>query len=314
MVRSLTSLHAFSHNMLLVHSAVAAAWCTNDHVAHCPAPTLINETTAACEGKSGPALWGVCQKSCGLCTPAVERQHYVIVTMARSYSTTFCWALDQHPAIRCDYERFRDNHDVEAWSTYWAKCAYAACGYKTFPLPWSIQSTMPLNLTIQGPGGLPPRQAASSRYILLRRGNDTAHFESEQRAWNTGDWATSPSIRANRNQQRGAKDPARAPTLEAFMRKKKRYVEAWREYTAQLPKWQTLELISEDIGTATGLNHTTMNRVAQFLGQRAYLPWWADAMDKCVAGGNVAKWHPPTQFKKEPRAWPCGPHIANQSL
>ena len=130
--------------MLLVHSAVAAAWCTNDHVAHCPAPTLINETTAACEGKSGPALWGVCQKSCGLCTPAVERQHYVIVTMARSYSTTFCWALDQHPAIRCDYERFRDNHDVEAWSTYWAKCAYAACGYKTFPLPWSIQSTMPL--------------------------------------------------------------------------------------------------------------------------------------------------------------------------
>ena len=90
---------------------------------------------------------------------------------------------------------------------------------------WSIQSTMPLKLTIQGPGGLPPRQAASSRYILLRRGNDTAHFESEQRAWNTGDWATSPSIRANTNQQRGAKDPARAPTLEAFMRKKKHYVE-----------------------------------------------------------------------------------------
>ena len=70
------------------------------------------------------------------------------------------------------------------------------------------------------------------------------------------------------------------------MRKKKHYVEVWREYTAQLPKWQTLELISEDIGTATGLNHTTMNRVAQFLGQRAYLPWWADAMDKCVAGGE----------------------------
>ena len=223
-------------------------------------------------------------------------QPYMIFADERTGSTSLCWALDQHPQIKCDHELFKNEWmctellryvhllpsptDAEsergACGTvlsnlsrvvegYWARCSYGACGGKVFPANLPVSHTVH-DLFKQN------RFAFGARVIKLVRLDKHAQYTSRIAARASGDWGSTPALRAAAQTQRRARRQSprakHAPLIngtdfELFQREQL----AWQRQVEELrPMHYFLRIFTEELVGGGRLNKTTLNRIAAHIG------------------------------------------------
>jgi hypothetical protein len=167
-----------------------------------------------------------------------KRKSFVVLTMPRSASTTFCERLRDEEGFGCSGEllwhgRSHLKYIVQHWrmkcsiwpldtcdqgcltsalDKYWSTCKNRRCGFKVFPEH--------LESCTSGPQYF--RDIGVSKVIILERRNKTAQYESLAKAYATGDWGWGPG---------GKKDPEwrKEHPQEEFIRSMNQWYATLRE-------------------------------------------------------------------------------------
>ena len=238
---------------------------------------------------------------------------YMIFADERTGSTSLCWALDQHPQIKCDHELYKNEIGGRPTSwvceqllryvglpppaqqnsacpavmrnlgaimdRYWSRCAYGACGGKVFPV--NMLGSHRVDEIFRN------RFSADVRLVQLVRRDKHAQFVSRSKARASGEWGSTPALRAatgNRGANRGGgpRVRVRVPPSDAAFELFATEQRAWERQVERLnPSHHFLRIYTEELIGGGRLNRTTLNRVAQHLGVG---PYSMHAFNAMIAG------------------------------
>lgn len=237
---------------------------------------------------------------------------YMIFADERTGSTSMCWALDRHPQIKCDHELFKNEwactellHYVRfsiprsgtckavldnlgpVLERYWDRCSYSTCGGKVFPAnlpaPRTVHDMFARN-----------RHLFGARIIKLMRLNKHAQYASRNAARATGNWGSTPALRAvaaakaHHRMKKRIPPPITNQTDFALFQAEQL---AWQRQVEELrPLRHFLTIFTEELVGGGRLNKTTLNRIATFLGVRPYSPRLLHAMQESQRVGEKVSW------------------------
>ena len=248
---------------------------------------------------------------------------YMIFADERTGSTSLCWALDNHPQLKCDHELLKNDwvcsklmahvgaHGASTPASkegrlptpgagacdavmadlggimqqYWARCPYDACGGKVFP------ANLPRPHTVHE--FFRNSYAFGARVVKLVRLDKQAQYSSRAAARTSGEWGSTPSLRASRGGSGRARHSLDLSSPKERAKFKRFELEqlAWQRQVEELrPTRHFLRIFTEELVGGGRLNLTTLNRVAVHLGASPYPKDVYEAMVKAQATGKGITW------------------------